>query len=52
MHRGSKYIGVSKNNHGLYQIMFKHNNAMLYLGSYELTLSALLSDIMRIQLTG
>ena len=52
LHRGTLFIGVSKNNHGLFQIMFKHNNQMIYLGSYELTLAAMLSDITRIQLTG
>lgn len=51
--RGSKFIGVSVNNHDMFQIMVKVDDKNQYLGSYEdITTAALINDIVRIQCHG
>jgi hypothetical protein len=51
--RGSKYIGVSLNSHGCWQIMFKYNKARYYLCSLkDIQEAALVYDIVMVQIKG
>ena len=44
--RGSEFIGVSKNSHGSWQVMFKYQRARVYLTSLtNLESAALIYDI-------
>ena len=51
--RGSKYLGVSFNQHGQFQISFKHKTSFMYFGSYyDMYRAAFLYDAIIVQLSG
>lgn len=47
--RGSKFIGVSKNTHGNWQVIFKYERKRVYMGSTkDLTRAAMMHDLVMI----